>query len=114
MTSRFEFYQRSENNLQGVKPQLVAVAQRALELSPVDFAITEGLRTQERQKKLYAEGKSQTMNSRHLTGDAIDVVAYVGCKISRDFPVYRKIADAFKKAAQELRTLIEWGVTGKL
>lgn len=64
MTNNFKFSQRSENNLKGVKPQLVAVVRRALELSSVDFGITEGLRTQERQKQLYAEGKSQTMNSR--------------------------------------------------
>lgn len=56
----------------------MAVVRHALELSSVDFGITEGLRTQERQKQLYVESKSQTMYSRHLTGDADDVVAYVG------------------------------------
>nr|WP_281959196.1 M15 family metallopeptidase [Enterobacter mori] len=109
MTNNFKFSQRSENNLKGVKPQLVAVVRRALELSSVDFGITEGLRTQERQKKLYAEGKSQTMNSRHLTGEAVDVVAYVGGTVSWEFQLYRKIADAFKQAAQELNTSVEWG-----
>ncbi len=78
MSEKFRFSQRSEKNLAGVKPQLVAVVRRALALSDVDFGITEGLRTKERQKQLVAEGKSQTMNSRHLTGDAVDVVAYVG------------------------------------
>ncbi|EPF0313780.1 M15 family metallopeptidase [Enterobacter chuandaensis] len=109
MTNNFKFSQRSEKNLQGVKPQLVAVVRRALELSSVDFGITEGLRTQERQKQLYAEGKSQTMNSRHLTGEAVDVVAYVGGTVSWEFPLYRKISEAFKQAAQELNTPIDWG-----
>ncbi|MCY0771277.1 M15 family metallopeptidase [Enterobacter cloacae complex sp. 2022EL-00788] len=109
MTNNFKLSQRSENNLKGVKPQLVDVVRRALELSSVDFGITEGLRTQERQKQLYAEGKSQTMNSRHLTGEAVDVVAYVGGTVSWDFQLYRKIADAFKQAAQELNTSVEWG-----
>ncbi|EKS6733257.1 M15 family metallopeptidase [Enterobacter asburiae] len=109
MTNNFKFSPRSENNLKGVKAQLVAVARRALELSSVDFGITEGLRTQERQKQLYAEGKSQTMNSRHLTGEAVDVVAYVGGVTSWDFPLYLQIAEAFKQAAQELKTPIEWG-----
>lgn len=109
MTSNFKFSQRSENNLKGVKPQLVAVVRRALELSSVDFGITEGLRTQERQKQLYADGKSQTMNSRHLTGDAVDVVAYVDGAVSWGFPLYRKISEAFKQAGQELNTPIEWG-----
>jgi uncharacterized protein YcbK (DUF882 family) len=99
MTGNFKFSRRSENNIKGVKPQLVAVVRRALELSPVDFGITEGLRTLERQKQLFAEGKSQTLNSRHLTGEAVDVVAYVGGTVSWDFPLYRKIAEAFKQAA---------------
>lgn len=109
MTNNFKLSQRSENNLKGVKPQLVDVVRRALELSSVDFGITEGLRTQERQKQLYAEGKSQTMNSRHLTGEAVDVVAYVGGTVSWDFQLYRRIAEAFKQAAQELNTSVEWG-----
>ncbi len=78
MSGKFRFSRRSEKNLEGVKPQLVAVVRRALELTEVDFGITEGLRSKYRQKQLVAEGKSQTMNSRHLTGDAVDVVAYIG------------------------------------
>ncbi len=109
MSGKFRFSQRSEKNLAGVKPQLVAVVRRALELSDVDFGITEGLRTEERQKQLVAEGKSQTMNSRHLTGNAVDVVAYVGSAISWDWPLYEQIARAFKQAAAELGIAIEWG-----
>ncbi|HAP0139733.1 TPA: M15 family metallopeptidase [Escherichia coli] len=109
MSQQFRFSNRSEKNLQGVKPQLVAVVRRALELSEVDFGITEGLRTKERQKQLVAEGRSQTMNSRHLTGDAVDVVAYVGGNVSWDWPLYGKIAQAFKQAAEELNTPVEWG-----
>ena len=65
MPGKFRFSRRSEKNLEGVKPQLVAVVRRALELTEVDFGITEGLRSKYRQKQLVAEGKSQTMNSRH-------------------------------------------------
>ncbi len=109
MSGKFRFSRRSEKNLEGVKPQLVAVVRRALELTEVDFGITEGLRTKERQKQLVAQGKSQTMNSRHLTGDAVDVVAWVGSQVSWDWPLYQKIAQAFKQAAKELNTPIEWG-----
>ncbi|BDI36086.1 M15 family metallopeptidase [Escherichia coli] len=107
MSEKFSY--RSENNLDGVKRELVAVVRRALELTEVDFGITEGLRTKERQKQLVAEGKSQTMNSRHLTGDAVDVVAYMGSQVSWNWPLYEKIAQAFKQAAKELNTPIEWG-----
>ena len=64
MSNTFKFSSRSEKNLQGVNPDLVKVTRRALEISEVDFGITEGLRSVERQKQLVAEGKSQTMNSR--------------------------------------------------
>ncbi|HBN2067306.1 TPA: M15 family metallopeptidase [Escherichia coli] len=109
MPCKFRFSRRSEKNLEGVKPQLVAVVRRTLELTEIDFGITEGLRTKERQKQLVAEGKSQTMNSRHLTGDAVDVVAYVGSLVSWEWALYEKIAQAFKQAAVELNTPIEWG-----
>ncbi|EOT5669503.1 M15 family metallopeptidase, partial [Escherichia coli] len=75
----------------------------------VDFGITEGLRSKCRQKQLVAAGKSQTMNSRHLTGEAVDVVAYVGNQVSWEWSLYEKIARAFQQAAAELGTPIEWG-----
>jgi len=107
--SFFRFSQRSESRLQGVHPDLVKVTRRALELSPVDFGITEGLRSQERQKQMVAQGSSQTMNSRHLTGHAVDVVAYIGSDISWDMPLYQQIAQAFKQASAELSIPVEWG-----
>ncbi len=72
----FRLSQRSLDRLSGVKPQLVAVVRRAIELTTVDFGVTEGLRTIETQRRYVDTGKSQTMDSRHLTGDAVDLVAY--------------------------------------
>ena len=109
MSGKFRFSRRSEKNLEGVNPQLVAVARRALELTEVDFGVTEGLRSKYRQKQLVAAGKSQTMNSRHLTGDAVDVVAYVNGQVSWEWPLYEAIARAFYQAADELNTPIVWG-----
>lgn len=110
-----KFSRRSLNNLYGVHPQLIRVVYRALELSPVDFGITEGLRTEERQQQLIAEGKSWTMRSYHLPrfgdkyGRAIDIVCYVDGDVTWDFDLYRDVADAFDKAAQEIGVVITWG-----
>lgn len=90
MSNTFKFSSRSEKNLQGVNPDLVKVTRRALEISEVDFGITEGLRSRYRQKQLVATGKSHTINSRHLTGHAVDVVAYVGSQVSWEWPLYEK------------------------
>ncbi len=99
MSNTFKFSSRSEKNLQGVNPDLVKVTRRALEISEVDFGITEGLRSRYHQKQLVATGKSQTMNSRHLTGHAVDVVAYIGSQVSWEWPLYEKIAAAFRQAS---------------
>ena len=107
--SNFKFSQRSENNLKGVNPDLVKIVRRALQLSPVDFGITEGLRTVERQRQLVAAGKSQTMNSRHISGHAVDVFAYPTSAGSWEWKYYEQIATAFKQAEKELNIPVEWG-----
>jgi hypothetical protein len=107
--SKFRFSLRSRNNLATVKPILADVIRRALELSDVDFAVTEGIRTAKRQKELYASGASQTMQSKHLTGDAVDLVAFVGSRVSWEMPYYFSIADAVKAACEERAVDIRWG-----
>ena len=105
----FTLSQRSLDNLVGVQPALVAVVKRAIELTKVDFGVIEGLRTQARQQELVNSGASQTMNSRHLTGHAVDLMAYVGARASWELNLYDDIADAMKQAAIELNTPIRWG-----
>jgi len=100
---------RSLTALKGVHGDLVRVVKRAAELSPTPFIITEGLRTLERQKELVAKGASKTMNSRHLTGHAIDFVPVVGGQITWKWPAFHPIAAAFKQAAKELKVRIVWG-----
>lgn len=107
MTYRFGL--RSKANLIGVHPDLVLVAARALELSPVDFTVTEGLRSHSRQKELFAQHKSQTLRSRHITGHAIDVSALRDGKVTWNWQEYELIAKAFKAAAAELGVDLEWG-----
>jgi len=100
---------RSRARLKGVHPDLVRVVELALTYSPHDFTITEGLRTVARQRELKAAGASQTMNSRHITGHAIDFAVLVGGKVRWDWPLYGPVADAFKRAAKELKVPIVWG-----
>lgn len=100
---------RSQTRLKGVHPDLVKVVERAIELSTVDFAVLEGVRSKAQQEQLVAAGASQTMNSRHLTGHAVDLGAMVSGTIRWDWPLYFKVADAVKKAAAELSIPLEWG-----
>ncbi len=105
----------SKQRLIGVHPQLVRVINRALELSPIDFTVLEGLRTVERQKKLVAQGASKTMNSRHITGHAVDIAPFLDTdgdgdkEISWSWPHYHRLAPYVKQAAKECGVTITWG-----
>ena len=105
----FKLGKRSLSNLEGVHPDLVKVVNRAIELTQVDFTVIEGLRTKERQAQLLKEKKTTTSNSRHLTGHAVDLAAWVDNTVSWEWKYYYQIADAMKKAASELNVSIEWG-----
>jgi peptidoglycan L-alanyl-D-glutamate endopeptidase CwlK len=105
----FRLSARSRTRLVGVHPALVAVVEAALATSPVDFMITEGVRSPTRQAALVRAGASRTLNSRHLTGHAVDVAAIVDGAIRWDWPLYGRIAAAFKRAAVGLDTPIVWG-----
>lgn len=105
----FKLSRRSIDRLAGVHPDLVAVVKRAIEITPVDFVVLEGLRSQARQAELVKAGSSQTMKSRHLTGHAIDLGAWVDGQVDWSWPLYHKIADAMKQAAAELGIQITWG-----
>lgn len=105
----FRLSRRSRAHLEGVHPALVAVVEAAIVRTPVDFMITEGLRTQARQTALVKAGASRTIRSRHLTGHALDVAALVNGQVRWDWPLYGRIAEAFKAAAVDLKTPLIWG-----
>jgi peptidoglycan L-alanyl-D-glutamate endopeptidase CwlK len=105
----FKLGPRSVARLKGVHPDLVKVVERAIQLTPVDFTVLEGLRSLERQKALVAAGASQTLKSRHLDGHAVDLGAWVDEQVDWSWPLYSKIAGAMKAAAAELKIPIEWG-----
>lgn len=105
----FKFSQRSLKNLEGVHPDLVKVVRRALELTEVDFVVVEGIRTLEKQKQYFDSGASKTMNSRHLTGHAVDLIAWVNRTVDWNLVHYKRIAAAMKEAGRELGIPVEWG-----
>ena len=110
----FRLSQRSIDKLEGVHPDMTAVVERAIQLTEVDFGVTQGVRTFEEQKANVAAGRSQTMASKHLLQDdgfshAVDVVAYIGPDVSWELNLYDDICDAFKQAAEEVGCAIKWG-----
>ena len=109
----FSLGPRSMARLQGVNPDLVKVVERAIKLSEVDFTVIEGLRTLERQHKLVDSGASQTLKSRHLTGHAVDLAAWVDDQVDWSWPLYHKIAAAMKQASAQVGVPIEWGGSWK-
>lgn len=103
---RYEFSLRSRQRLSGVNPDLVAVMKKAISISKQDFSIIEGIRSELRQKELVKAGKSKTMKSRHLTGDAIDLVSF---PVSWEFEAFYPIADAVIQAAKDCDVKVRWG-----
>lgn len=105
----YKLGKRSLTNLIGVHTDLGKVVHRAIQLTDVDFIVTEGLRTRERQAELFVKGATTTMNSRHLNGHAVDLAAMVGTEVRWDWPLYAKLAKAMKQSALELNVQIVWG-----
>ena len=101
--------QRSLSRLEGVHPDLVRVVKKAAAMSSLDFTVLEGLRTVARQKQLYDQGATKTMNSRHITGHAVDLAPMIGGTIRWDWPLYDQLADVVKAAAKAENVPIQWG-----
>ena len=108
---------RSLRSLWGVHPDLRRALDRALKDSPIDFVVIEGLRTKERQKQLVAAGASKTMNSRHLTGHAVDLCPLLD--LDRDgkietaemfnVPLMRRLNTHIAAAFAAENVAFEWG-----
>ncbi|RGY61952.1 M15 family peptidase [Fusobacterium ulcerans] len=105
----YKFSKRSLDNLKGVDERLVKLMEEVLSISPYDFGITEGLRTIEKQKEYVRTGKSQTMNSYHLKGKAVDIVVYKDGEVTWDLKYYKEIANIVKETATEKGLKITWG-----
>ena len=110
----YAFGVNSKMELQGVHPDLVRVAQRAIELSEQDFSVHDGLRTKVEQQKLVAKGASKTLDSKHLVqadgyGHAVDLVPYINGKLRWEWKPIYVIAEAVREAAAEYGVKLVWG-----
>lgn len=105
----FKLSSRSLKNLEGVDPRLVSVVHHAIRVTKVDFAVICGVRTRAEQERLVASGASQTMHSKHLTGEAVDLMAYIDGRASWELSLYDDIANAMRLGATEVEVPLRWG-----
>jgi peptidoglycan L-alanyl-D-glutamate endopeptidase CwlK len=106
----YKLSKRSIERLAGVDERLVDCVQRAIELTTVDFAVTEGVRTKARQIELFNKGASQIRDGgTHVEGRAVDLVAFIGDRISWELNLYDDIALAMASAAREIKLPLRWG-----
>ena len=109
-SSSFKLSEKSLDRLKGLHPDIVKVVKRAIEITDIDFSVGEGLRSITRQKELFKQGATTTMNSRHLTGHAVDLFALdESGKVTWDWKYYYPLSDAVKQAAKDVGVSIEWG-----
>ena len=107
--SDFKLSRRSLDRLVGVDDDLVAVVRYAIGATRTDFGVIQGLRTIEQQKELVAKGASQTMKSKHLDGNAVDLMAYINGRGSWELNLYDDLADAMKEGAEAAGVAVRWG-----
>lgn len=132
--SEFSLSQISIDRLSGVHPDLVKVVKRAIEISPIDFMVVQGLRTKEQAWENWGKGRtaaqlkakgvpvkyakpneskvtwlSNPLSSNHMTGNAVDLAPVPYAKYKDDIDRHKIMAESVKKAAIELGVKIEWG-----
>jgi len=125
---KFNLSDRSRRTLEGVHPDLIKVVHRAIQITEVDFLVGEGVRSLATQRRYVRQGKSRTMNSRHLVvngySHAVDLWMWVDGGISwdtskaesfyevshdDDYHNYQEIGTSMLMAGEELGIPIRWG-----
>lgn len=105
----FKLSKRSRDRLEGVDVGLIAVVDYAIAVTKIDFGVICGLRTMEEQRELVAKGASKTMKSKHIGGNAVDLMAYIGSRGSWELNLYDDLADAMKEGAEAAGVGVRWG-----
>ena len=109
---KYKFSQKSLERIETCEPDLQMVLSKVMEWQLMDFTVLCGVRTLEEQKKLVADGKSRTMNSKHLPNrfgmsEAVDIAPYpIDWNDSKRFFMLSGLVHA---AAAELNVKIRWG-----
>lgn len=118
MTKGFKLGKRSKAELVGVAPKLVAVVDRAIQITEQDFTVFDGLRSAADQRALFNRGASQRdgyrRKSQHQVqqsgyGEAVDLVPWINGQPVWDWDAIYVIADAVVDAARELEVPLRWG-----
>jgi len=109
-----ELDDRSMTRMRGVHPDLIRVVLKANDVFQtqhpgLSFFVTEGLRSLDRQRELLAKGASKTLNSRHLTGHAVDLAVRLDGELRWDWPLYGKLGVSVKGVAVGLGVSVVWG-----
>ncbi|GHV40021.1 hypothetical protein FACS1894179_05870 [Bacteroidia bacterium] len=125
---------QSLNKLESVNPNLVELIKEAIQSTSIPFIITEGVRTTERQKELYAQGrvtpglivtncdgikdKSNHQLKENGYGHAVDLYPYINGSI-RIHEAYvpeilQIIAEHIQMTAQKMNLSVIWGGDWKM
>jgi len=101
----YKLGKKSQERLRGVNSQLVNILFELVKI--MDITVIEGVRTQERQDKLVAEGKSKTKFSKHITGQAVDLAPYPIDWEDRDR--FHYMGGMLRGIAKQMGVDVRWG-----
>lgn len=105
----FAFGTHSLRELEGIDQQLIELSHMTLNYTPQDFIVFDGLRTQDEQRQLVASGASHTMNSKHLTGRAVDLVPWINGRARWELLPCIEIAKTVWCVAKLNNISLRWG-----
>ena len=104
-----ELSELSKKRLEGVDERLKAIVMECAKRCPFPFNVSEGLRTVEKQREYYRQGKSKTMKGKHLTGEAVDLYPLTMDRKQVDWSRFEELADLMFQVASDQGTEIVWG-----
>ena len=105
----YKLGKKSKREIIGVNPILAFAVTEAIKITEQDFTVFDGLRSPAEQRKLFNRGASKTLKSKHLSGNAVDLVAWVDGRPSWDTTYYEAIEVAMKTVIKKYNLPIEWG-----